>query len=426
MQIHTVQSGESIYSIAQEYGVPPSRIITDNLLRSVSDLVPGQDLVILFPEVTHTVRAGETLTSVAELYNTNLSALYRNNPILGGRPEIYPGQILNISYGTPPLGEISSNGYAYTNIDREILRRTLPYLSYLAVFSYGIREDGSLIVPEGADELIALAREYGTVPLMVLTSLTENGTFSSELAGRVLSNPALRQSVVQNVAQTVRTAGFGGVDADFEYIAAEYADEYAAFLTEIGNALGENYPVFVSLAPKYRADQPGLLYEGHSYPIVGDAADRVMLMTYEWGYAYGPPLAVSPIGEVRRVLDYGVTEIPPEKLLMGLPNYGYDWTLPYVRGESRARSLGNQEAVDLARTNGGIIRYDENAQAPYFTYSAGNPAVNHVVWFQNARSYDALLRLVNEYGLWGAGIWNIMRFDPALWLVMNSLYTIRK
>ena len=151
-----------------------------------------------------------------------------------------------------------------------------------------------------------------------------------------------------------------------------------------------------------------------------------MLMTYEWGYAYGPPLAVSPIREVRRVLDYGVTEISREKLLMGLPNYGYDWTLPYVRGESRARSLGNQEAVDLAQTYGAVIRFDENAQAPYFTYTAGEPAASHIVWFQNARSYDSLLRLVNEYGIWGAGVWNIMRFDPALWQVMNALYEIRK
>lgn len=424
MLIHTVEAGDSIYSIGQEYGVPPSRIIGDNLLRSVTDLVVGQDLVILSPTVTHTVGPGDTLQSIAGQYGTDLNAVYRNNPILGGLPEIYPGQILNIAYPTPALGEISSNGYAYTNIDRGILRRTLPYLTYLSVFSYGIREDGSLIVPEGGEELIGLAREYGTVPLMVLTSLTENGTFSSELAGRVLADPALRQTVVRNVADEVRSAGFGGVDADFEYIAAEYADEYAAFLREIGEELGEGYVVFVSLAPKYRADQPGLLYEGHNYSLIGDAADRVMLMTYEWGYAYGPPLAVSPIGEVRRVLDYGVTEIDPDKLLMGLPNYGYDWTLPYVRGETRARSLGNQEAVDLARQYGGVIRFDENAQAPYFTYTVdGN---NHIVWFQNARSYESLLRLVNGYGIWGAGVWNIMRFDPALWQVMNALYSIRK
>ncbi|MBQ8513249.1 MAG: LysM peptidoglycan-binding domain-containing protein [Clostridia bacterium] len=426
MQIHTVQPGDSIYSIAQEYGVPPSRIITDNMLDSVTGLVVGQDLVILFPTVTHTVRAGDSITSIAALYGTDAGTIYRNNPILGGVPDIYPGQILNIAYDTPPLGEISSNGYAYTTISRDILRRTLPYLTYLSVFSYGIRQDGSLIVPEGADELTALAREYDTVPLLVLTSLSESGTFSSELAGQVLADPVLRQSVVGNVVSEVVSSGYGGVDVDFEYIPAEYADEYAAFLTEIGDALGEEYPVFVSLAPKYSADQPGLLYEGHNYAALGNAADRVLLMTYEWGYTYGPPLPVSPIREVRRVIDYAVTEIPREKILIGVPNYGYDWTLPYVRGQSRARSLGNQAALELARQTGSEIRFDEGAQSPYFTYRAGEVPADHIVWFQNARSYDAMLRLVNEYGLWGAGVWNIMRFEPSLWLVMNALYRIRK
>ena len=133
---------------------------------------------------------------------------------------------------------------------------------------------------------------------------------------------------------------------------------------------------------------------------------------------------------MRRVIDYAVTEIPREKILVGVPNYGYDWALPYVRGESMAQSLGNAEAVVLALEKSAAIQYDETAQAPFFTYfdrpQTYADAVEHIVWFQNAKSADAMLRLVSEYGLYGAGIWNIMRYFPALWLVANSLYTIIK
>ncbi len=133
---------------------------------------------------------------------------------------------------------------------------------------------------------------------------------------------------------------------------------------------------------------------------------------------------------MRRVVDYAVTEIPPEKMFLGVPNYGYDWALPYVRGESKAQSLGNVEAVNLARRKNAAIEYDETAQAPFFTYfdrpATYSDAVEHIVWFQNARSADAMLRLVNEYGMYGAGVWNLTRFFPALWLVMNSLYSIMK
>ncbi|MBE6616876.1 MAG: LysM peptidoglycan-binding domain-containing protein [Ruminococcaceae bacterium] len=431
MTIHTVRRGDTVYSIAREYGIPPTRLITDNILENPGRLVVGQDLIILYPTITHTVRGGDTLERIREQYGVSLIDIYRNNPILGGLPNIYPGQVLNIAYETPPLGEISSNGYAYPYIDRDVLRRTLPYLTYLSVFSYGIRDDGTLLPPAADDtEVIALAREYGTVPLLVLTSLTERGTFSSKLAAEVLANEALATSVINSVVQTVTAKGYGGVDVDFEYIPAEYSVAYPEFVEQLSAALGEEYPVFVSLAPKYRADQPGLLYGGHDYGGLGAAADKVLLMTYEWGYTYGPPLPVSPINEVRRVIDYAITEIPREKIFVGIPNYGYDWALPYVRGESKADSLGNVEAVQLALNRCASIEYDEAAESPLFTYYdrpvTYDDAVEHIVWFGNARSSEAMLRLVSEYGLDGAGVWNIMRYFPALWTVMNRLYSIRK
>lgn len=431
MTIHTVQSGDSVYSVAREYGVPPSRIITDNLLDNPGRLAVGQDLVILFPTVTHTVRGGENLSGIAAMYGTTVQELYRNNPILGGKPAVYPGQVLNIAYDPPPLGEISLNGYAYTSIDRDVLRRTLPYLTYLSVFSYGITEDGELLPPAGDDaELVALAGEYGAVPLLVLTSVTERGTFSSERAAAILSDPVRRTALAQNAAAVVREKGYGGIDVDFEYIPAENAADYAAFVAELRAAVGEGYPVFAALAPKYSADQQGLLYQGHDYSALGEAADAALLMTYEWGYTYGVPLPVSPINEVRRVIDYALTEIPPQKLFVGIPNYGYDWPLPYVRGETRAQSVGNTAAVERALERNAAIEYDETAQAPFYNYydrpQTYADAVEHIVWFENARSADAMLRLAAEYGLTGAGVWNIMRYFPALWTIANRLYTIRK
>ena len=431
MTIHTVKRGDTVYSVAREYGIPPTRLISDNLLENPGRLVVGQNLIILYPTVTHTVRGGETLDKIRMLYDVPLLDIYRNNPILGGESTIYPGQVLNIAYETPPLGEISSNGYAYPYIDKGVLRRTLPYLTYLSVFSYGIRDDGSLLPPEADDtEVIALAREYSTIPLLVLTSLTERGTFSSKLAAEVLANESLADVVISSVVKTVEEKGYGGVDVDFEYIPEEYSDDYSVFIERLSTALGEEYPVFVSLAPKYRADQPGLLYGGHDYGELGEAADKTLLMTYEWGYTYGPPLPVSPINEVRRVIDYAVTEIPREKIFVGIPNYGYDWALPYVRGESKAESLGNIEAVQRALDRGVAIEYDETAESPFYTYYdrpvTYEDAVEHIVWFGDARSSDAMLRLVSEYGLDGAGVWNIMKYFPALWTVMNRLYTIRK
>lgn len=431
MTIYTVKSGDSLYSIAREYGVPPSRIIRDNFLTDPGRLTVGQDLVILYPTQTHTVRGGETLYSIADEYGVTIGDLYRNNPFLDGSPTVFPGQELNITYEEPPLGEISMNGYAYPFIDRTVLRRTLPYLTYLSIFTYGITDDGELIEPVGGDEeLISVAREYGTVPLMMLTSLNSEGKFSNALAARILGSEELSETVAENAARVMRERGYGGIDVDFEYVPAEYAAAYGAFIERLQRAVGDGTPVFVSLAPKYSAEQPGLLYEGHNYGLLGQLADYVLLMTYEWGYTYGPPMAVSPIGEVRRVIEYALSEIPSGKIQLGIPNYGYDWALPYVRGESRARSLSNTDAVALAGDRMAEIRFDERSASPTFNYfdrpETYSDAVEHEVWFENARSSEAMLRLISEYSLNGGSVWNIMKYFPSLWLVLNSLYKIRK
>ena len=103
-----------------------------------------------------------------------------------------------------------------------------------------------------------------------------------------------------------------------------------------------------AVAPKTSDTQSGVLYEGHDYAAIGKAVDQVLLMTYEWGYTYGPPMAVAPIDAVERVVRYAVSRIEPGKLLLGFPNYAYDWTLPYEAGLTRAVVIGNEAARQLA------------------------------------------------------------------------------
>ena len=147
-------------------------------------------------------------------------------------------------------------------------------------------------------------------------------------------------------------------------------------------------------------------------------------MTYEWGYTYGPPMAVAPLPNVRAVLDYAVTAIPPQKILLGIPNYGYDWPLPFVQGVTRAQSISNQRAIELALEHHIAIQYDDTVQSPFFHYTDAAGTV-HEVWFEDARSMDAKLRLISEYGFYGAGFWNLMRPFSQVWLILDALYALQ-
>ena len=299
------------------------------------------------------------------------------------------------------------NGYAYPSISEETLNWWLPRLSWVASFSYGFTEEGELINLEDAN-LVIPANQAGVRPMMVLTPLDAQGNFNDNIAIRIFENPNARENLINNIEANIRNKDMGGVDFDFEYLAVEYADDYVRLVADTRQRLRpQGYLTTVALAPKVSTDQPGLLYQGHDYAGMGQAADYCLLMTYEWGYTYGPPLPVSPINSVRSVLDYGVSQIPAEKILMGMSNYGYDWKLPFVQGESKAEKLTNYQALARAEYYGVSVEYDEEAQAPFFTYTAPDGS-GHIVWFENEQSWLARLALVSEYSLAGISIWNVM------------------
>lgn len=305
------------------------------------------------------------------------------------------------------MAEYLVNGYAYPSISEETLLWWLPRLTWLSAFSYGFTAEGRLV--NLADEnLVTAANAAGVRPMMVLTPLDAEGRFNDNIAAAVFEDPEAQTNLTDNIEANLHAKNMGGVDFDFEYIPRVYAADYVELVARTQRLLSpQGYLTSVALAPKVRANQPGVLYEGHDYAGMGRAADYCLLMTYEWGYTYGEPMAVSPINHVRRVLEYGLTEIPAEKILMGMSNYGYDWALPFVRGESKAEKLTNYQAQARAEYYGVPVEWDENAQAPFYTYAT--PAgVKHVVWFENERSWQARLALVAEYGLAGISIWNIM------------------
>ena len=134
-------------------------------------------------------------------------------------------------------------------------------------------------------------------------------------------------------------------------------------------------------------------------------------------------MAVAPINNVRRVVDYALTEIPAHKIFLGIPNYGYDWTLPYEAGLTRAVVIGNEAARQLAFDTRSEIQFDETAQTPWFTYTGSDGQV-HEVWFEDPRSCLAKFRLPAEYGLHGLGVWNFMRPFTAAFSLMNYLFRL--
>ena len=422
MTVHVVRPGETLAGIASEYGVDAGRLAADNAVTQT--LAVGQTLVVRFPLQTHRVREGETLSGIASRHGLSVRTLWRRNWPLGGQDNLRPGQILVLSYRDErPLGNAVLNGYSYPHISADLLNAQLPYLTYLSPFTYGISAEGGLL--ELNDwAMRTAARRRGTGTLLHLSTLTEDGTFNTARGALVLTDNAVQERLIREALARLEETNGAGMDVDFEYLPETLGSAYAAFLDRLRGELRQRRKfLWAALAPKVRADQPGLLYEAHDYAAIGASVDAVLLMTYEWGYTAGPPMAVAPLPNVKAVLNYAVTEMEPGQILLGIPNYGYDWTLPFVRGVSRARSISNQRAIQLAAEYDIAIQFDRDAQSPYFHYTDNYGAI-HEVWFEDARSLAAKFRLIDEYGLQGGGVWNLMRPFSQIWQLADALYNI--
>lgn len=424
MVIYTVQPGDSIYTIAQKFGVPMQKIISDNQLTNPEKLVIGQSLVILTDTMRHTIVPGDSLFTIARRYGTTVSNILNANPSITEPSAIRVGDVIVIPAADQKLGTIIVNGYVFPNISTDTLNRTLPHLTFISIFSYLVRPDGSL-VPIDDTPIIQAARGQRVAPFMVITNIREGGSFDSNIAHTILTNEDVQNTLIENVIRTLNSKNYYGLDIDFEYIFREDRENYNNFLRKIAARLHPlGYSITTALAPKTSANQPGLLYGAHDYPAHGALVDHVILMTYEWGYTYGPAQAVAPVDQVEKVLQYAVSVIPSRKILMGIPNYGYDWTLPFVQGSS-AQSLSNTGAVELASRVRAQIQFDEKAQSPFFTYY-DTSGKQHEVWFEDARSIQAKLLLVDKYHLGGVSYWTANTYFPQNWIVLESMYNVSK
>lgn len=369
------------------------------------------------------IKSGDTIFSIANEYNINPYELIEKNGI-PNPDNLVVGQTIVIPENLPKLGSIAVNGYLYPTIDTNILEEALPYLTFATIFTYGFTEDGSLIYADD-EEILGILANTDVAPIMLISTLTSAGTFDNSLSNKILNNEIAQQNLINNILDVLEEKNYFGLDIDFEYVFPEDREGFIAFVEKVKIALNNaGFAVITALAPKTSANQEGLLYEAHDYKSLGESSNAVLLMTYEWGYAYSEPQAVSPINRVRDVLDFAITQIPPNKIFMGIPNYGYNWMLPYIKGETKAVSIGNTEAISLAAAYNAQINFDEVAKTPYFNYTLNN--IHHEVWFEDARSIYAKLTTALEYNLTGVSYWNLMRPFKQNWLILDELFNIYK
>lgn len=425
MYIHVVRLGESILSIANLYNVSIEQIIQDNGLENMPRLILGQSLVIVTNQIAYTVQPGDTLFSIGLRFNIpyTLIAAYNN---ITDMDQIFPGMVIQI----PPINNsqkpIEVNAYIVPNnpqADTAIVNNTGTYLTSIIPSSYTINPDGSLN-PLNDNAVIAAAQNYNVAPFMSISNAGETN-FEPELAHAIFVSIEIQNVLFNNILGVMTSKGYVGLNINFERLFPEDRQLYNDFLRRAVDFFHQyGYLVSTALVPKTYDMTTGEWWGGHDYKAQGEILDFVIVMTYDWGCIACPPLAIAPINEVRKVLDYAVSVIPREKISMGIPFYGFDWTLPFQPGDL-ASLVNYTTALELALSYNTNINYDPVAQAPFFNYiDAGGR--DHVVWYEDARSFYAKYNLVLEYGLRGVSYWSLNSPAPQNWPVLSNMFHILK
>ncbi|HCJ56622.1 glycoside hydrolase family 18 protein [Lutispora sp.] len=426
MTIYVVKKGDSLWSISRQFGVPVNTIIDANGIGDLPFLVVGQALVIPGESTVYTIKPGDSLWSVANQFGTTAARLAEYNRI-SNPALIYPGLQIRIPSEDKRYGNIEINAYAEQEAGAKAAQdvaEVAPYLTYASPFSYQVNPDGTLNNIND-EAIIQVARNNRVAPLMIVTNF-RNGNFDTQLAHEILTNENIQQTLIDNIIATMKNKGYYGLNIDFERIDPSDRQLYNNFLRKITPQLhSNNFVISTALAPKTTDVTTGAWHGAHDYRAHGEIVDFVIIMTYEWGWSGGPPMAVAPINEVKKVLDYAVSVIPSNKIMMGAPLYGYDWSLPYTPGGQWAKRISPDEAVRLAGSVGAEIQYDETAQSPHFNY-IDSSGVSHEVWFEDARSMEAKNKLAASMGLKGISYWVLGEPFVQNWTLLDSMFNIVK
>ncbi|HHX12291.1 MAG TPA: LysM peptidoglycan-binding domain-containing protein [Clostridiales bacterium] len=422
MEIYIVQNGDDIESIANKYGISIERLISDNGLINPYSLVEGQAIVILHPKTTYTVQPGDTFETIAESTGISVVDLFRNNPFLYDREQLYGDEILAIEFNT--IRDIQINGYTNAYISEDILPRALPYLTYISIFNYQIVDsDLPRIIAFSEDShIIRMAKQYSTIPLLMISALSLIGNINIETVYRFLLDINLQEKLIREAFEIIQSKEYMGVNFLINNISEYNQSLYLNLFAKISEVLRNNeYTFMITISPDYA------VHENLDYHSMSLLADRIIFLESTWIKQMQPPAPISDISLINTFIEDVLSKISPNYIAIGIPSIGLDWIVPFHEG-SRANLIALNSALVLANEHHSVIQLDEQSQTPYFDYTRyiGETPENHKVWFIDVRSFKALNELVNDYNLVGTGLWNIASFNQQLFSMVNATFNITK
>lgn len=286
------------------------------------------------------------------------------------------------------------------------LRQHGSHIDAYADFAFQLHPDGQFTSQVNSTAL-QTAEMHGIAPLILFHNF--NGTVFDPVPLRsVLSSTAAQRNCIRNMMYLI-PHNAAGVHVDFEGIEAAYRIPFLSFLESLRAALHDQGLLLTIAIPAKRSEWEA---PGYDFAGIGRLCDSITLMTYDEHYSGGSPGPIASLPWMIETLDYTIRYLPPEKVLLGIPVYGYDWS------NEGTRIIGMRDIPDLAAQTDARILWSDPAVEPYFYYWRGR--IKHTIWFENELSAKIRLGLVKSYRLRGIAIWRLGYETNRFWQGVSS------
>ncbi|ODG92639.1 glycoside hydrolase [Gottfriedia luciferensis] len=415
--IYEVKPGDSLNKVSSQYKLNVKNFAQLNGLEKNDKLVIGQAMII--PGSTYYVKGNESLWDISYRHSISVQLLKSKNKLTNDN--ISPGQKLFIP-STSKKKIWTGTYFILKNkkTDNWMLDHYKKTLTSIFIFEYHSTKQGNLIkVKENG--AIKQAWKKGITPYATFTNISEKG-FDPNLLHNLISNKTLRKKLISNIYTLLDRNDLKGINLDLEMVKPNDRVYLNQFIKELSVKLHRSKMELLIAMPPKEADNIPSYYYAYDYKTFGKYVDKMFIMAYNWHWSSSPSGPIAPIQNVRKSLQYATSVVPKSKILLGIPQYAYDWP---ITGDIRTGSaISTQNAINIYKKYKSQVYYDQDASAPAFRY-IDNKGTQHEVWFEDPRSLLAKFQLVKNFNLAGLGCWHIGITMPQTEEILLNEFWIR-
>jgi spore germination protein YaaH len=291
--------------------------------------------------------------------------------------------------------------------------------SEISPFWYRVESDGHVVpytTNTGATyedpAILSFLRSHGILVIPTVANIL-NGVWDGALVSAVIADSIRTSTNIRNLVDLAVGRGYDGIDLDYENLQSTDRSNFTSFVTQLAAALHAQRKL-LTVNVYAKTAEPGSWSgpQAQDWRALGQVADQVRIMTYEYSWSTSPPGPISPVNWVTDVMAFARTMIAAGKIMQGVPFYGYDWV------GQRGTDLVWTDTMALAQQYSATINWDSASASPWFTYTAQK--TRHTVWFENAASMTAKLAVDTAYDIGGVTLWRLGGEDPGNWAAVRS------